>query len=68
MSKSEHPKSSVISASQVQIAGEPLRVGVPGAAEQRTAKLQVIRDGNKVIGIEIDCQCGQRHRLKLDYE
>ena len=40
----------------------------PATAERRDPRVEVIREGNLVRGVEVICACGERVRLRFDYE
>lgn len=58
--------SAVIEARQVQLAQEPMRIGVPSPEQTTPPVVNLIRDGNTIVGAEIKCSCGQHVRLRFE--
>lgn len=51
----------------VHVSGDPARVGVPGQEPPAEPRLEVIRDGEAIVAIDIFCGCGQHIRLHCVY-
>jgi hypothetical protein len=59
----------VVSAKQVHLSGEPVRIGAAGAKPGHGHKrVTLIREQNVVTGVEVICSCGERIVLRCDYE
>lgn len=60
----------VVVGRHVHLSEEMAHVGKPrpATAERRDPRVEVIREGNLVRGVEVICACGERVRLRFDYE
>jgi len=66
--KPAQPKS-VITAEHVNLAEEPARINLPHAGHVKgEPRIELIRDGDIIRAIEVICSCGERIRLRCDYE
>jgi hypothetical protein len=62
------PKKSVIPGQKVRVLEEAARVGAPsGEAGGHLPRVELIRDGEFVQAIDVQCTCGQKVRLKCIY-
>jgi hypothetical protein len=52
---------------QVRLSGEATRVGAPCTSPAGEPKVQLIREGDAVVAIDVTCPCGQRLRLRCVY-
>jgi hypothetical protein len=51
----------------VMVEEHRIRVRAPGAPEQNEPRLEVLRSGSQIQGVEIECVCGQIIRLVFEY-
>ncbi len=59
----------VVGGRHVCFVDEPAIVGRPRpAGDKPEPKIEVIREGNLVRAVEVVCPCGERIRVRLDYE
>ena len=61
-------QAAVITAEHVHVTDEPARVGRPQGSTKRELQVELIREGDIVRAIDITCSCGERIRLRCDYE
>lgn len=60
---------SVIGGRHVCVVDRPAHVGKPReGGDQPQAQIEVIREGNLVRAVDITCACGERIRVRFDYE
>ncbi len=60
--------SAIIAARQVRMAEDRQSVPLPHAHHAIEPRLEYIRDGDSIAGVEITCGCGQRIRIRFEYE
>jgi hypothetical protein len=60
---------SVITADHVHLTEEPARVGRPTSGPARPEpRIELIREGDIIRAIEVICSCGERIKIRCDYE
>jgi hypothetical protein len=57
----------VVPGHQVRLSGEATRVGAPCAGSVGEPKVNLVREGDTVVAIDVTCPCGQRLRLRCVY-
>ncbi len=63
------PSNAVIHAQNVQLTEDSARVCRPNAGPAKVEpRIELIREGDMVRAIEIICSCGERIRVRCDYE
>jgi hypothetical protein len=61
--------SGIVSAGRVRMADELVRVGLPREEAVRSEpKVQFVREDGVIRAIDVTCACGQRIRIRCDYE
>ena len=59
----------VFTAEHVHLDEEPARIGLPHSGPAKgEPRIELIREGDIVRAIEVICSCGERIRLRCDYE
>ena len=57
---------SVIASRLVRVSAERQRIGPP-LEEGAEPTVELIRDGDAIIGVEVVCACGKRVRVRFEY-
>ncbi|MCX7665320.1 MAG: hypothetical protein N2112_07235 [Gemmataceae bacterium] len=62
----------ILSGDAIRLAEEPAIIGRPVAlakpAPKHEVKLELIREGDVVRVIELTCSCGEKHRIRCDFD
>jgi hypothetical protein len=59
----------VLSSNSVKFRTDSVRIGAGiHSHESSNPKVEIIRDGDTIIAIEVICSCGERIRLLCDYD
>ncbi len=62
----------ILSGDAISFAEEPAIVGRPASVPKPThkheVKVELIREGDIVRVIELTCSCGEKHRIRCDFE
>lgn len=58
----------IVVGNHVHVAEQTTVVGKPRPIEKAEPQLEVIREGNLIRAIDIQCICGEVIRIRLDYE
>jgi hypothetical protein len=59
---------SVVTAARIRVSDEPIRVGAPSVVlAHGEPKIQLIREDGTVRAIDITCGCGEKIRIRCDY-
>ncbi len=67
--KTAQNKAAVINAAHVHLGDEPARINLPHSGHPKgEPRIELIRDGDIIRAIEVICSCGERIRLRCDYE
>ena len=64
----DRPGAAVVSANQVRLVNEAVRVGQERAGGHGKARVEVIREHDIVRAVEVICPCGERIVVRCDYE
>ena len=67
LSRPNHAANNVIPASDIRVGSEPVALGIPNHEPGAEPRVNLIRDGNAVLAIEIVCSCGERIVLTCVY-
>ena len=60
---------SIVRSEQVRLTSEVTLVGKPPVTHEKPEpKVEIIREGNFIRAVEVLCSCGERIRLRFDYE
>jgi hypothetical protein len=63
----QHSSGRVVSAQRVRDSGQRVRVPVPGHEACAEPVIEVVRQGDVVVAIDITCPCGRSFRVVCDY-
>lgn len=55
-------------AEEPAIIGRPMALAKPAPAPKHEVKLELIREGDVVRVIELTCSCGEKHRIRCDFD
>ena len=58
----------VVTAARIRVSDDPIRVGAPSVVlAHGEPKIQLIREDGTVRAIDITCGCGEKIRIRCDY-
>lgn len=57
----------VIDAGDIRLAESPMRIPLPNERMAKAPSVELVRDGDAVVGAIVTCSCGERLRLRFEF-